>query len=62
MEIASLITPGLTTMHFPTTELGIYAARHLLLELAGASVAPRFELPVELVVRGTTAPPPRPAS
>jgi LacI family transcriptional regulator len=60
MEIASLITPGLTTMHFPTTELGVYAARHLLQKLAGESVAPRFELPVELVVRGTTAPPPAP--
>jgi len=56
MEIASLITPGLTTVHFPTTELGIYAARHLLGKLAGESVELRRELPVELVVRGTTAP------
>jgi LacI family transcriptional regulator len=59
MEIASLITPGLTTVHFPTTELGIYAARHLLRRLAGEDVALRSELPVELVVRGTTAPPAR---
>lgn len=58
MEIASLITPGLTTVHFPTTELGVYAANHLLMRLAGKSVEPRHELPVELVVRGTTAPPP----
>lgn len=58
MEIASLMTPGLTTMHFPTTELGTYAANHLLSRLAGKSVDPRRELPVELIVRGTTAPPP----
>ena len=58
MEIASLMTPGLTTMHFPTTELGTYAARHLLSRLAGKSVDPLRELPVELIVRGTTAPPP----
>lgn len=58
MEIASLITPGLTTVHFPTTELGVYAARHLLDKLAGEAVELRRELPVELVVRGTTAPPP----
>jgi LacI family transcriptional regulator len=59
MEIASLITPGLTTMHFPTTELGVDAARHLLKKLTGEPVALRSELPVELVVRGTTAVPPR---
>lgn len=58
MEIASLMTPGLTTMHFPTTELGAYAANHLLSRLAGKSVDLHTELPVELVVRGTTAPPP----
>jgi LacI family transcriptional regulator len=59
MEIASLMTPGLTTMHFPTTELGTYAAQHLLSRLAGKDVKPLRELPVELIVRGTTAPPPR---
>lgn len=58
MEIASLITPALTTVHFPTAELGLYAARHLLKRLTGETVPMRSELPVELVVRGTTAPPP----
>lgn len=57
MEIASLMTPGLTTMHFPTTELGTDAARHLLARLRGEKVPLRTELPVELIVRGTTAPP-----
>lgn len=57
MEIASLMTPGLTTVHFPTTELGVYAANHLLQRLAGERVERRRELPVRLMVRGTTAPP-----
>jgi LacI family transcriptional regulator len=58
MEIASLVSPGLTTVRFPTTELGVYAANHLLMRLAGGEVQTRHELPVELVVRGTSAPPP----
>lgn len=57
MEIAALITPGLTTVHFPTAELGAYAARHLLQKLSGDTVEQRRELPVSLVVRGTTAAP-----
>ena len=57
MEIAALVVPGLTTVHFPTVELGAYAAHHLLRRLAGEVVELRRELPVELVVRGSTAPP-----
>lgn len=57
MEIAALMTPGLTTVRFPGAELGAYAAQHLLDRLAGNTVDMRLELPVELVVRGTTAPP-----
>lgn len=59
MEIAAAITPGLTTMHFPTAELGAYAAQHLVARLAGESFEARIELPVELVVRDSTAPPSR---
>lgn len=59
MEIASLLSPGLTTVHFPTTELGQFAATHLLSRLAGKKIASLHELPVELKVRGTTAPPAR---
>jgi len=58
MEIAAMITPGLTTVHFPTAELGALAAQHLLARLAGEPSAARTELPVELVVRSSTAPPP----
>ena len=57
MEIASMLQPGLTTMHFPTGEMGELAARQLLQAIAGGTLPPRRELPVRLVVRGTTAPP-----
>lgn len=57
MEIAAVVPPGLTTVHFPTADLGAYAAQHLIARLAGESFETRVELPVELVVRGSTAPP-----
>jgi len=56
-EIAAVVTPGLTTVHFPAAELGALAAQHLLARMAGEEVASRTDLPVELVVRGSTAPP-----
>ena len=57
LEVAAVVTPALTTVHFPTAELGSYAAQHLLARLAGKPFEMRTELPVELVVRGSTAPP-----
>lgn len=57
LEMAAVVTPALTTVHFPTADLGTYAARHLLARLTGKSVERRTELPVELVVRASTAPP-----
>ncbi len=57
MEIAALMTPALTTVHFPTTDLGVYAARHLLLRLEGKTVDLRCKLPTELVVRASAAAP-----
>lgn len=59
MEIAAVITPSLTTVRFPTAELGTLAAQHLLARLAGKPVPQRRELAVELVVRESTAPPKR---
>jgi LacI family transcriptional regulator len=59
MDIAALMKPGLTTVRFPTADLGTVAAGHLLARLAGRQVPQRRELPVELVVRESTAPPPR---
>ena len=57
LEMSAVVTPGLTTMHFPTAELGTYAAQHLLARIAGKPFEARVELPVELVVRASTAPP-----
>jgi LacI family transcriptional regulator len=62
LEMSAVVTPGLTTMHFPTAELGTYAARHLLARIAGKPFEARVELPVELVVRASTAPPLTPHS
>ncbi len=59
MEIAGLMTPALTTVRFPTTDLGIYAANHLLLRLQGKTVDMRCKLPTELVVRESAAAPPQ---
>jgi LacI family transcriptional regulator, galactose operon repressor len=59
LEMAAVVTPALTTVHFPTADLGSLAAQHLLERLAGRPMAQRTELPVELVVRASTAPPSR---
>ncbi len=60
LEMASVVTPALTTVHFPTAELGSCAGQQLLARLAGQPFEMRTELPVELVVRASTAPPAAP--
>jgi LacI family transcriptional regulator len=57
LEMAAVVTPALTTVHFPTAELGSLAGQHLLARLAGRPVESRTELPVKLVVRASTAAP-----
>lgn len=59
MEFASVISPALTTVRFPIAEIGAEAARYLIARIAGDTPAPCLELPIELVVRGSTAKPPR---
>ena len=55
MEIASVVTPALTTVRFPIAQVGLEAAR-LLVECMESNVAPRrIELPLSLVVRRSTA-------
>lgn len=60
LEMASVVTPALTTVHFPTADLGSYAGQHLLARLAGQPFELRTELPVELIVRASTAAPAKP--
>ena len=56
LDIAHHVTPALTTVHLPTARLGAEAAQHLLARLAGEARPDRTMLPIELVVRGSTAP------
>jgi DNA-binding LacI/PurR family transcriptional regulator len=59
VEMASVVTPELTTVAVPARELGARAARLLLRQLNGEQIAakPGRLLPVRLVKRGTTAEP-----
>lgn len=52
------LSPPLTTVKVPAEEIGRASANFLLNCLAGESVVESVEVPVNLVVRGSTAPPP----
>ena len=58
IELAAELPPGLTTMHVPSAEVGRRAAVRLLERLAGREVDREEQVPVELIVRGTTGPVP----
>jgi LacI family transcriptional regulator, galactose operon repressor len=55
LDIAAHLVPPLTTVHLPTAQLGTAAAEHVLARLGGATVPARQELPIALVLRGSTA-------
>lgn len=57
LELASNITPPLTTVHFPAAELGAAVGEEILNNLAGKPSRGQIEFPIELRVRGTTATP-----
>jgi len=59
IEVSGLFVPGLTTIRQPREELGRRAVRLLLDIIAGDDVPPEtVMLDTELVIRGSTAPPP----
>jgi LacI family transcriptional regulator len=59
MPLVARLQPPLTSVRVPQYELGVEAARLLLDRLTGRTTTPRVVLlPVRLVVRGSTAPPP----
>lgn len=64
VDIASVVTPGLTTVRQDMLEIGRRSARLLIegLELGDLAETPSLSLPVELIVRGSTAPAPVAAS
>ena len=57
MEAASILVPALTTVRVPMRELGYAAAQQILAHIGGKAGARVTELAVDLIVRGTTAPP-----
>lgn len=59
LPLASHIQPPLTTVHVPSADLGRLAAEFLLARIEGQQPLARHELDVGLVVRATTAPPPK---
>ena len=61
MPFVDALTPPLTTVRIPVHQMGEDAAR-LLLQQIGAPASPpvTVELVPELIVRGSTAPPPAP--
>jgi LacI family transcriptional regulator, galactose operon repressor len=60
IEPATLVTPALTTVHQPLSEMGRTAVNVLVRLLEGrASETPHIELATRLVVRESTAPPRR---
>lgn len=57
LEIVEHLDPALTTVRTPKHAIGTMAADYLLARIAGRGFAIPAELPLELVVRETTAPP-----
>jgi LacI family transcriptional regulator len=58
LEFASQIRPSLTTLHVPAEEIGLRAAEYLLARIENRPVANMTEVPVNLIIRESTAPPP----
>jgi LacI family transcriptional regulator len=57
LEMASHVSPSLTTVRLPTVELGERVAQHLLAKLAGEAAPARVSLRIELVARASTSRP-----
>lgn len=56
LEMSANIAPPLTTVHIPTAKIGECAARMILRRIEGGTAQTAIELPIELVVRASTAP------
>lgn len=57
LDLSSQISPSLTTVHVPTDELGRRAADYILAAVEKKAYPPTIELSVDLVLRGSHAPP-----
>jgi LacI family transcriptional regulator len=56
IDLAAEVAPPLTTIRIPTADIGRRAAERLLARLAGKRVRRVEDVPVDLVVRGSTGP------
>jgi LacI family transcriptional regulator len=54
LEFASHLSPPLTTLSGPATEMGRLAARQIMSRLIGEPVPDHVRLEAKLIVRGTT--------
>ena len=57
IDMSAHLTPALTTVHIPTTRIGTEAAVRLVALISGEAPSSSFNLPIELVVRRSAAPP-----
>lgn len=57
LEMAAHLSPALSTVHIPTARIGAAAAHAVLKRLRGEAGDRMVALPVELVVRQSSAPP-----
>lgn len=55
LELSAHVTPSLTTIHLPTADLGRLAADRILAQLQSRTPPRAIELPIELVMRHSTA-------
>lgn len=55
LDLASNVTPPLTTVQFPAGELGVRAGEEILKRIEGDASAGQIELPIRLLARGTSA-------
>jgi LacI family transcriptional regulator len=56
MDIASVVSPPLTTVRVPTEELGRAAADYIVARIESRPYAPLATMHVDIIVRGTVAP------
>jgi len=59
LELAAELAPALTTMHVPSEDMGRLAADYLLDRIDGQPTPGATKLDVDLIIRGSTSPPPR---
>ena len=57
IDLAGEFAPALTTLRIPVAEIGRLAAERMLARLSGRDVPRAQEVPVDLVVRASTASP-----